>query len=77
MDVAGQLGEGAIIDCGDGGAQDDRAEDVGAVGDGVGEDREAGEDFDEGGVSPAARASPEGSENIASYTRGCAAAKSR
>ena len=44
VDVAEQLGEGAIVDCGDGGAQDDRAEDVGAVDDGVGEDRVAGED---------------------------------
>ena len=45
VDVAEQLGERAIVDRGDGGAQDDRAEDVGAVDDAVGEDREAGEDF--------------------------------
>jgi hypothetical protein len=39
VDVAEQLGEGAIIDRRDGGALDDGAEDVGAVDDGVGDDR--------------------------------------
>ena len=39
VDVAERLDDGAIIDRGDGGAQDDGAEDGGAVVDAVGENR--------------------------------------
>jgi hypothetical protein len=46
VDVAHRLGQGAIIDRRDGRTQDERAEDVGAVDKRVGEDRDAGEDFD-------------------------------
>src|SRR4051812_10429653 len=142
--VAEQLSESAVLDRGDGRAQDDRPEGVGATAHGVGPDRRASEDLDDGldqlascrasmrwarssracawsarrrppawrvaspcsvdqatsarvpsasgkaslmaskarlsgsGVfSSAANASPEGIENIASYTRGWSAANSR
>src|SRR3954454_6946522 len=47
VDVAEQLGEHAVVDGGDGGAQDDLAEDVGALYEALAKDCEAGEGFDE------------------------------
>lgn len=48
MDVTKEMGEGTIVDCSDRGSQDDRTEDVGAVDDGVREDRKASGQLDEG-----------------------------
>jgi hypothetical protein len=46
VDLAKQLGERSIVDGGDRGAQDDGAEDVGAIDHSVRENRDVGEDFD-------------------------------